>query len=398
MLVLIADRLPDWVPEQLAKLGFEVSMRPETTADDLDTGIDGAHVLIVRSTRVNAPCLQKSAELMLVIRAGAGVNTIDVAEAAARGIHVANTPGQNAAAVAELTMGLLLAVDRRIPAGTSLLKEGAWDKKRFSNATGLKGRRMGIIGWGRIGQAVAERARAFALEVHVFSRSLTPEIAQKAGVGFCADVQTLCIHSDIVSLHVAMTEETRGILDAKAIAQLPDGAIVLNTSRGGLIDQDALLSALEERGFRAGLDVYDDEPPAGDSAISDPVARHQSVVGTHHIGASTQQAQDAVAAEVVRVLTAFIGTGEVPNCVNLAEETLANWLLTVRHFDRVGVLAGVLDVLKEARINVQEMENTIFAGGLAAICTIRMDSRPNEETLALLASRENILGLQLTAL
>ena len=398
MQVLIADRLPDWVPEQLQALGFEVVMRPDTTADDLDAGIDAAHVLVVRSTRVNASCLQNSPLLTLVIRAGAGVNTIDVGEAAARGIHVANTPGQNAAAVAELTLGLLLAVDRRIPAGTALLQEGAWDKKGFSKATGLKGRRLGIIGWGRIGQEVARRAQAFALEVNAWSRSLAPEVAAAADVGYCEDVISLCAASDIVSIHVAMTEEPRGILSAEAIAALPDGAIVLNTSRGGLIDRDSLLDALNNRGFRAGLDVFDDEPPSGASSIDDPVACHAAVVGTHHIGASTQQAQDAVASEVVRVLTAFMETGAVPNCVNLAEETLANWQLTVRHYDRVGVLAGVLDVLKEGRINVQEMDNTIFAGGQAATCTIRLDSRPTDEVLAMLEARPNILGLQLTAL
>jgi len=335
---------------------------------------------------------------MLVIRAGAGVNTIDVSEAAARGIHVANTPGQNAAAVAELTLGLLLAVDRRIPAGASLLQEGTWNKKAFTSATGLKGRKLGLIGWGRIAQEVAARAQAFSMEVHAWSRSLTAEDAHSAGIGFHPDVTSLCTASDIVSIHVAMTPETRGILSEEAIAALPDGAIVLNTSRGGMIDASALLHALDHRGFRAGLDVYDDEPSAGGNEITDPVARHPNVVGTHHIGASTHQAQDAVAAEVVRILTTFTLSGEVPNCVNLAEQTLAHWQLTIRHFDRVGVLAGVLDVLKEAHINVQEMDNTIFAGGRAASCTIRMDSRPDPDTLQSLESRENILGIQLTAL
>ena len=175
------------------------------------------------------------------------------------------------------------------------------------------------------------------------------------------------------------------------------GSILLNTSRGELVDEDALLKALDDRDLRAGLDVFADEPGAGAADWSSPLAQHPRVVGTHHIGASTQQAQDAIASGVVEILDAFV-QGETPNCVNLTPRRLGSATLTVRHLDRVGVLAHVLDRLSRAGLNVEHMENRVFSGASAAVAIIDVAGSPSEDLLADLGTLPEVLGVSAATL
>ena len=382
MKVLVVDKFPDSAIQQMKALGFEVAYNPDMKGDALVAEVkkSGADVLVVRSTKVTEPMLEGS-HLSLVVRAGYGYDTIDVAAASKRGIYVSNCPGKNSAAVAELAMGLLLALDRRLADNVQQLREKKWNKKDFSKARGLQGRTLGVLGVGTIGQLVIERARAFGMKVAAWSRSLTPEKAAQLGVERKSSPEELAAAADAVSVHLALTPETKGICGEKFFAAMKKGTYFINTSRGGVVDAEALKKAIREKGIRAGLDVFAKEPAQAAGAFEDDVVELDGVYGTHHIGASTDQAQEAIAEETVRILQQYRDTGHVPNVVNLCVHSPATHLLVVRHADRVGVLAHVLTGLRSAGINVQEMENIVFDGAAAAIARIHLDKAPADGTL-----------------
>jgi D-3-phosphoglycerate dehydrogenase len=334
--------------------------------------------------------------LKLVVRAGAGYNTIDVAAASRRGIYVSNCPGKNAIAVAELAFALILALDRRIADNVISLRRGEWNKKEFSKARGLYGRTLGLIGTGGIGQEMIPRARAFGMKVVAWSRSLTAERAAALNVERLDTPQAVARQADVLSVHLALKPETRSLVGADVFSSMKEGAIFINTSRGEVVDQAALVHALKTRNIRAGLDVFANEPTSAVGDFTDEIAGEENLYGTHHIGASTDQAQEAIAAETVRIVQAFKETGRVPNVVNLAQGTPATHTLVVRHQDRPGVLAHVLDAVKGANINVQEMENIIFEGSEAAVARINLEAAPPPETLQRLRSENpDILELSL---
>jgi len=396
MHLLFADRLPEQTLEELGARGHVCAMEPDLTADDLAARIPGYDGLVVRSTKVGSAVFEAADRLALVIRAGAGTNTIDTEAAAARGILVANVPGRNAAAVAELTMGLLLAIDRRIPDNVADLRNGQWDKKRYSKADGLLGSTMGIIGLGSIGLAVAERAAPFGIRVQSLAKPGRPaqvvSRAEELSITMCDSLEELVSSSDIVTLHVPSCEETRHLVDAGFLARMRPGAILLNTSRGDVVDERALLEALDAGAVRAGLDVFAGEPGSGKGPWDSALGRHPNVVATHHIGASTEQAQRAIAAGVTEIVDAFVA-GEARNCVNLDPRRLGSVTLTVRHLDRVGVLARVLDQLSAAGLNVEHMENQVFRGGHAAVASIDVAGRTSEELLDALRAIPDVLGV-----
>ena len=318
MKVLIADKFPAGHLRRLEEGGHECTFRPDLGADDLAGALGESEALVVRSTRVREPTLRAGGCLELVIRAGAGTNTIDVEAASALGISVCNVPGRNAVAVAELTLGLMIALDRRIADNVADLRAGRWDKKRYSEARGLMGAQLGIVGLGAIGMAVAERAHAFGLRIGVLAKRRAPAVEARLealGASGAPSVEALAEESDILSFHLPATPESEGLLGEKLLRHVRPGAIILNTSRGDLVDEEALLVAIEEKDLRVGLDVYANEPGSGRADFDSPLARHPNVYGTHHIGASTDQAQAAVADGVVEILDAF-ARGEVRNRVN----------------------------------------------------------------------------------
>ena len=319
MRILVADKLPAHVADTLRAARHEVRLEPDLTAATLPEAVGGVDVLVVRSTKVTADTVRAADALRLVVRAGSGTDTIDCDEATRCGVLVANVPGANALAVAELTMGLLLAVDRAIPDATAELRAGRWDKKRFSAVgRGLHGRRLGIVGLGGIGLAVAERAAAFGMSLVALEKgSRSAEASRRIdalGIRLVPDLVALAAEVDVLTLHVPLVTGTEGLVGAEVLDALQPG-ILLNTSRAEVVDTEALLARLDDGSLSAGLDVFPDEPGSGTAEWRSPLAAHPRVVGTHHIGASTEQAQDAVARGVVEVVTAFAG-GELRNVVN----------------------------------------------------------------------------------
>ena len=400
MRVLIADQFEQSGRDGLAAIGCEVIYEPKIKDKQLLEALDKLQpdVLVVRSARVDEAMLS-AGPLKLVVRAGAGYNTIDVAAASRRGIYVSNCPGKNSIAVAELAFALILALDRRIVDNVVTLRSGKWDKTEFSKARGLHGRRLGLIGTGPIAQEVIARAKAFGMPVAAWSRSLDVQKARELGITYVSSPLKLAACSDIVSLHIALTDETRGLINAAFFDALRPGAYFINTSRGEVVDQAALAKAMHEKGIRVGLDVYAGEPSTGTGEFNAPIAREPGLYGTHHIGASTEQAQEAIAAETVRIIQTFKESGEVPNAVNLARRTPATCVLSVRHYDRPGVLAAVLGAISEIRINAQEVENIVFEGAEAAVARIHLEQEPPAGMLEeLRKSNRNILELSVIRL
>jgi D-3-phosphoglycerate dehydrogenase len=401
MKVLVADKFEASGLEGLKALGCEVLYDPKLEGDALGERLRESRpeVLVVRSTKVTASEIEKATNLSLIVRAGAGVNTIDLKAASARAIAVSNCPGKNSIAVAELALGLLLALDRRIPEQTADLKAGVWNKTEYGKARGLAGRTLGVVGLGAIGREVVSRARAFGMEVVAWSRSLDVYAAARLGVTRAESLEELARASDAVTVHLALTKETRGLLGLSFFSALKPGALFVNTSRGEIVRQADLEQAITGKGIRAGLDVFEKEPAGGTGAFEDPIVKSPGVIGTHHVGASTEQAQNAIAAETVRIVEAFLTTGEVPNAVNLSDRTPATHLLSVRHRDRVGVLAHIFAELKGAGLNVEQTENVVFAGAEAACARIQINGSPDEELLRKIeAGNADIFSVTLTPL
>jgi D-3-phosphoglycerate dehydrogenase len=323
MKVLVADKFEKSGLEGLEDAGCDVRYDPDLKDEALADAIrsSGAEVLVVRSTRVTRPMLE-AGRLSLVVRAGAGYNTIDVDTASERGIYVANCPGKNSVAVAELAFGLILALDRRIPENAEDLRRGVWNKKEYSKARGLFGRTLGLIGLGGIGCEMCPRARAFGMKVVGWSRRLTPERARDLGIERKDSPTEVAAASDVVSVHVALNPETTKLIGQDFFAAMKPGSFFVNTSRAEVVDQSALERAVREK-----------------------------------------------------------ETGRAPNVVNLAKKSPATHLLVVRHYDRVGVLAEVFDRMKAAGINVQETENVVFDGAKAAVARIHVSQAPSEAVL-----------------
>ncbi|MDG5767834.1 NAD(P)-dependent oxidoreductase [Balneolales bacterium ANBcel1] len=389
MQVYLGDKLPDVAKKQLAGLGCDVIDRPDSGKADLDRGIGDAVVLVVRSTVVSSECIRNSPALTLIIRAGAGVNNIDQDAASKAGIFVSNCPGQNAIAVAELALGLMLSLDRRLPENVAEFRNGNWKKSEFSKADGLYGKKLGIIGTGQIGREVIARAGAFGMPVIAWSRSLTAEKAEALDVTFADSPGAVAAECDILSVHLALSDETRGLISADILASLKQGALFINTSRAEVVDGEALYRELESGRIRAGLDVFDEEPEQKSGPFSSRLQKLENVYVTHHIGASTQQAQIAVAMDAVETVRVYVQEGRVRNWLNKSGRNKTPCKLVVRHFDKPGVLANVMSELKAVGINAQELENVIFKGKETACCTIQLNNHPPEETLTAIRGRKD---------
>ncbi len=399
MHILIADKLPENSLSTLQEGGHQVSIEL-TSGAALCAALARLQpqVLIVRSTKVTRDMLKAARALELIVRAGAGYDSIDVAAASERGIFVANCPGKNASAVAELTIGLMVAMDRLIPDNVAEARRNRWQKARFAKATGLRHRTLGIVGLGRIGSEVARVALTMGMQVVAWSRSLTEARAQALGVTRENTPLAVAALADIVTLHVAATPATRHLAGTDFFRAMKPGAFFINTTRGSIVDETALRRAIEEKGIRAAVDVFEGEPSYKTGELNWELARHDGIYLTHHIGASTQQAQEATASEAVRIIDCYARQGSVLNCVNVAVQTSATHLLTVRHLDRVGVLAAVFDVIRKSNLNVQEMENQIFIGEKAAVARIRVTGEPTPNLCQAIRSADHVLAAEIIKL
>ncbi|HWL87268.1 MAG TPA: NAD(P)-dependent oxidoreductase [Polyangiaceae bacterium] len=413
MRLLIADKLHPRAVEELSALPIEVIYEPDLTKESLEERIASVGVLVVRSTEVTAAALEKAKTLHLVVRAGAEYQTIDVRAASRRGIYVANCPGKNAAAVAELAIGLIIAIDRRIVDSVGALRRGEWKRVEYSKAEGLFGKTIGIAGMGAVGREVAHRAKAFGLTVIGYSRSLGPMRAAELGIGYASSLEDLASKSQILTLHLPINERTRHIVGKKVLHALPPRAILINTARADLIDVAALREAIATRALRVGLDVHPDEPrgkreypndlfgPHGESTGAwddwSPSDAEGFAYGTPHIAAATDQAQLAVATETVRVIRSFLLEGTVPNVVNVTT-SIANFQVVIRMQDKIGTFANVLAVLKRHGINVEEVTNSVFEGGGASCAKLRVVSRPTEMCLQEIRAFDEVLHVDVVTL
>lgn len=313
MKILITDPIEEACVSILRDEGFEVDLRPGLAKDEIKKIINDYVALIVRSgTKVTADIINEAKNLKIIARAGAGVDNIDVDTATRRGIIVMNTPGGNTISTAEHTMSLILALARNIPQACEDLKLGNWNRKKFMGVE-LFGKTIGIIGLGRIGREVAVRCKAFGMNVIGYDPVLSSEVAMKLGIELVSEVDEIYRRSDFITLHVPLNEETRGMIGRSELLKCKRGVRIINCARGGIIDEMALLEAIEA-GHVAGaaLDVFSEEPPPKDH----PLIKHPKVIVTPHLGASTEEAQEKVAIQIAHQVADALKERSIVGAVN----------------------------------------------------------------------------------
>jgi D-3-phosphoglycerate dehydrogenase len=311
--ILICDALAPEALEVIAGYGLPAEVRTGLSEDELVAAVGDFDALLVRSaTRITARVLAAAPRLRVVGRAGVGVDNVDCEAASRRGVLVTNAPAGNTTTTAELAIALLCALARHVPRADRAVRAGQWKKKSGLMGTEIADKTLGVIGLGRIGRVVAERGKGLAMHVIAHDPFLTGHKSPVEGVELVA-FETLLERSDFVSLHVPLTDDTRHLLDARALARLKPGARVINCARGGLIDETALCAALEEGRVRgAALDVFESEPPPADH----PLLAREDVILTPHLGASSDEAQRNVAVDIAREVCEFLVEGVAANAVN----------------------------------------------------------------------------------
>lgn len=387
--ILVADKFPDKYIQQMKDLDLEVIYGPKLGEKDLPEAAKDVDILVVRSTVVNEETIINSKKLNLIIRAGSGVNNINIPAANKKGIYVTNCPGMNAVAVAELAIGLMIALDRSIPDNVSDFNKGIWNKDKYSKGKGLKGKTLGLIGVGNIGKEVAKRLLAF--EMNVYGK----DISRIEGVPIkdFSEMDQLIPLCDIVSIHLPATPQTKGLFNKQMFESMKDGAYLINTSRHEIVIEDDLLEAIKTKNIRYACDVFKGEPEGKAGEVSSKLQNNPNIYVTHHIGASTEQAQDAVAEETINIIKKFVHSGVIDHWVNRAKFIDANFQLVVKHYDKPGVLAAVLDVIRAGNINIEEIENIIFEGGIVASCTMKLHSAATAEMLKQISENPNVISV-----
>ncbi|MEX1038056.1 MAG: hydroxyacid dehydrogenase [Acidimicrobiia bacterium] len=311
--VVATDKVSDSGLRSLLEDGrFDVVFEHDSSSPAFTAAFVSADALIVRSaTTVDAALLATAPDLKVIGRAGVGVDNIDIPAATDRGIAVVNAPSGNTIAAAEMTMALILATMRHVAAADASVRAGKWDRALFKGSE-LRGRRLGLIGAGRIGAEVAIRCQSFGMDVIIYDPYLSEERAAEIGCRL-TDLDEVIRTADVISLHVPLTEETRGIIDAKAISHMKPGTYVVNASRGGVVGEADLAAALHAGHLGgAGLDVYEDEPLDDAS----PLRSAPNLTLTPHLGASTVEAQEHVAVEVAANVAAVLVDGDLSTALN----------------------------------------------------------------------------------
>ena len=387
--VLVADKFPDKYIQQMRDLELEVIYEPKLGEKDLPAAAKDADIIVVRSTVVNEETINSSEKLNLIIRAGSGVNNINIAAANKKGIYVANCPGMNAVAVAELAIGLMISLDRFIPDNVNDFNKGVWNKDKYSKGKGLKGKTLGLIGVGNIGKEVAKRALAF--EMNVYGKDITR--IEGVQIKDFSEMDQLLALCDIVTIHLPATPQTKGLFNKKMFGYMKDGAYLINTSRQDIVVEEDLLEAIKEKNIRYACDVFKGEPEAKTGEVSSKLQNNPNIYVTHHIGASTSQAQDAVAEETINIIKHFVHSGVIEHWVNRAKKTDAHYQLVVKHYDKPGVLAAILDVIRQGNINIEEIENIIFEGGVAACCTMKLKAAVSADMLKTMRENQNVISV-----
>lgn len=398
MNILVTCELPEFALEQLRGLGSVVDYKPDLRPGKLRDVIAGVGVLVVDSRRVSPETIARGDMLQMIVRAGCGPGDVAVEEASAQGVFVTHCPMQHAIAVAELTFSLLLALDRRLPENTAAVREGRWLRGKFKDARGLSGRTLGILGYGQTGREVARRAAAFGMNVLAWCPTLTAETPREPGVTLCNWPRELARESDFVTVHVPeATQERIALVDAEFLESMRPGACLVHVGHPTAEEEAALAHAVTHRGLRVALDAYGSAPTAESARYRCPLADLPGTIVTQHMGPLTEQATHAIATEVVRIVRAFVVSGDIQNCLNLLERSPATWQLVLRARDAVGVMASILEAVRADGINVEEISSRVFLGARAAWCTVALDERPSNEALEAIRALDEVLYLELRA-
>lgn len=396
MKILVADLFsPDGIAE-MKKMGHEVTYEPKVVGADFVKTIGSVQptVLVVRSKKVTKEVIDANPKLEMVIRAGAGYDTIDVEYCSHKGIYVCNCPGKNSVAVAELAMGIMIAIDRRIAENNQLLKEGKWEKGMFADCIGLKGRTVGLLGIGNIGKEVCKRCTAFGMKVIAWDAFLSAEEITAMGATKIETAQEIAKQADIISIHVPAVKETIKMVNKEFLALLKPQAVLINTARANLVVEEDILAHLDSvKGFWYGSDVFSAEPAEKKAAYDNKLAKHPKVVGTHHIGASTIEAETAIGIEAVRMVKEYGAMKKVNNCVNMAMDVKSTHCMSIKYKSEVGTLAAILGHFSEHKLKIEELRNEVFKDRHACVSTIHFtgDVAKKDELVGAIAKVPGIL-------
>ena len=379
MKIVLAEKVsPATLAVFAAEPGWEV-LTHDKLPDGLAAAVADADALVVRSAvQVDDALMEKAPKLRVIGRAGVGVDNIDAEAATRRGIVVMNTPGANAVAVAELTVGLMLALARKLPAANSSMHAGKWDKKSLQGAE-LKGKNLGILGLGRIGLEVARRARGFGLEIIGSDPFVSAAVARENGI-LLVSVEELLAKSDYLTLHVGLTPQTHGFVNAKTLATMKKGVRIINCARGELVEDAALVEALKSGQVAgAALDVFTEEPPK-----DSPYTGLDNVILTPHIAGSTGEAQEAVGIQIARQVREYLKLGVVQNAVNLPSLTHEEYVQLAPYIDLAGRLGSFLAQAGKGCIDAIQI---LYSGALTEAKT---DLVRNSAIAGLLAGSEHV--------
>ncbi len=373
MKIVVADLFSPEGIEEMKKMGHEVVYEPKVVGADFVKLMSEAKpvVLVVRSKKVTKEVVDADPKLEMVIRAGAGVDTIDVEYCARKGVYVCNCPGKNSVAVAELAMGLIIAMDRRIPEGDHLLKEGKWEKGIFADCTGLKGRTVGLLGIGNVGKEVCKRCIAFDMKVIAWDIFISKEDMAAMGAIKMDSAQEVAKNADILSIHVPAVKDTIKMINKDFLKLLKPDTVIVNTARANLVVEEDLLERLDTvKGFWYASDVFSAEPAEKKAAYDNKLAKHPKVIGTHHIGASTKEAETAIGIEAVRMVREYGTMKKVNNCVNLAQDIKNTHNITIKYANQVGTLANILALFTKYQLKIEELRNEVFKDRQACVAAI----------------------------
>ena len=357
--VLITDNLSPAGLKCLTEAGLEVDVRSKLTPAEVREALKDADGIIIRSgTTLTPEILKDQKRVKAIVRAGVGVDNINLPAATREGIVVMNTPGGNTISTAELTVAMLLALSRNISQANASLRSGKWDKKSFTG-TQVAGKTLGILGLGRIGLAVARRALAFEMKVVGYDPFLTPARGAELGIEVCPTVDEVCQVADFLTVHTHLTDETRGMINAARIAKMKKGVRIINCARGGIVDENDLADAIES-GHVAGaaFDVFVEEPPGNPRLIKLP-----NVLTTPHLGASTDEAQELVALEAAEIISGFLQRGEIRHAVNMAPVSAAEMADVQAYLDLSRRLGMLLAQIKQGA--TVKSANLLYRGDAA---------------------------------
>lgn len=398
MRILVADLFSPEGIEEMKKMGHEVVYEPKVVGPDFVKKIAEVMpiVLVVRSKKVTKEVIDADPKLEMVIRAGAGFDTIDVDHCSKKGIYVCNCPGKNNVAVAELAVGLIIAVDRRIPENDKYSKEGKWEKGLYAECNGLKGRTLGLLGIGFVGKEVCKRCLAFDMKVIAYDPFLSKEQVEAMGAIKVDNWQDLVKTADVISVHVPANKETTGMINKDFLGLLKPDTILINTARGELVVEEDILARLDAvKGFYYATDVIKGEPAEKKAAFETKLGKHPKVIATHHIGASTKQAETAIGIEAVRMVKEYGTSKKVENCVNLAQDIKTTHAICIKYTNEVGVLGALLTEFAKFTLKIQEVKNEVFKGRFACASAIHFtgDIAKKDELIAILAKIPGVIDV-----